>query len=212
MSVLVGKAAPDFTASAVLPDNSIVDNFNLLSYLGIEKDASGKVTKKGKIGVLFFYPLDFTFVCPSEIIAFNNRLNEFKLRKCEVIAVSVDSHFTHLAWKNTPVEQGGIGDVQFPMVADLTKSIARDYDVLTGGAVSFRGTFMIDGEGVIRHQVVNDLPLGRNVDEAIRMVDALQFFEENGEVCPAGWNRGDDGMKADSAGVASYLKKNASKL
>ena len=212
MSVLVGKAAPDFTAQAVMPDNSINDKFNLLSYLGIEKDASGKVTKKGKIGVLFFYPLDFTFVCPSEIIAFNNRVNEFKLRKSEVIAVSVDSQFTHLAWKNTAVEQGGIGNVQFPMVADLTKSIARDYDVLTGGAVAFRGTFMIDGNGVVRHQLINDLPLGRNVDEAIRMVDALQFFEEHGEVCPAGWNRGDDGMKADSAGVASYLKKNAAKL
>lgn len=212
MSVLVGKQAPDFTAKAVMGDNSIEENFNLLSYLGVKKDASGKVTKKGKVGVLFFYPLDFTFVCPSEIIAFNNRIKEFKLRKAEVIAVSVDSHFTHLAWKNTPVEKGGIGNVQFPMVADLTKSISRDYDVLVGGAVSFRGTFLIDGNGVVRHQLVNDLPLGRNVDEALRMVDALQFFEEHGEVCPAGWNRGDEGMKADAAGVAKYLKKNAGKL
>jgi peroxiredoxin (alkyl hydroperoxide reductase subunit C) len=212
MSVLVGKPAPDFTAKAVMPDNSFDENFNLLSYLGIKKDASGKVTKTGKIGILFFYPLDFTFVCPSEIIAFNNRVKEFKLRKAEVIAVSVDSHFTHLAWKETPVEKGGIGNVQFPMVADLTKSIARDYDVLLGDAVAFRGTFMIDGNGVVRHQLVNDLPLGRNVDEAIRMVDALQFHEEHGEVCPAGWERGEEGMKASSDGVASYLKKNATKL
>ena len=212
MSVLVGKQAPDFTAKAVMPDNSFDESFNLMNYLGIKKDASGKVTKKGKIGVLFFYPLDFTFVCPSEIIAFNNRVKEFKLRKAEVIAVSVDSHFTHLAWKQTSVEQGGIGNVQFPMVADLTKSIARDYDVLLGDAVAFRGTFMIDGNGIVRHQIVNDLPLGRNVDEAIRMVDALQFHEEHGEVCPAGWERGDEGMKASSEGVAKYLKKNASKL
>lgn len=212
MSVLVGKQAPDFTAKAVLADGSFDEKFNLLNYLGIKKDASGKVTKKGKIGILFFWPLDFTFVCPSEIIAFNNRLKEFKLRKVEVIGVSVDSHFTHLAWKQTPVEKGGIGNVQFPMVADLTKSIARDYDVLLGDAVAFRGTFMIDGNGVVRHQVVNDLPLGRNVDEALRMVDALQFHEEHGEVCPAGWNRGDEGMKADAAGVAKYLKGHAKKL
>jgi peroxiredoxin (alkyl hydroperoxide reductase subunit C) len=212
MSVLVGKAAPDFTAKAIMPDNSIEDNFNLLNFLGIKKDASGKVTKKGKIGVLFFYPLDFTFVCPSEIIAFDNRIKEFKLRKTEVIGVSVDSHFTHLAWKNTAVEKGGIGNIQFPLVADLTKSIARDYDVLTGGAVAFRGTFMIDGDGIVRHQVVNDLPLGRNVDEALRMVDALQFHEEHGEVCPAGWNRGDEGMKANAKGVAEYLKGHAKKL
>src|SRR5271170_1350032 len=212
MSVLVGKSAPDFTAATVMPNNSIQDEFNLLNYLGIKKDAAGKVAKKGKIGILFFYPLDFTFVCPSEIIAFNNRIKEFKLRKTEVIAVSVDSHFTHLAWKNTPVEKGGIGNVQFPMVADLTKSISRDYDVLLGGAVSFRGTFLIDGNGVVRHQVVNDLPLGRNVDEALRMVDALQFHEEHGEVCPAGWERGDEGMDASAEGVAKYLKKNATKL
>src|SRR5271154_6970498 len=145
MSVLVGKAAPDFTAKAVMPDNSIEENFNLLNYLGIKKDASGKVAKKGKIGVLFFYPLDFTFVCPSEIIAFNNRLKEFKLRKAEVIGLSVDSHFTHLSWKDSPPERGGIGNVQSPLVADLSKSIARDYDVLLGGEVAFLGTFMIHG-------------------------------------------------------------------
>ncbi len=212
MSVLVGKFAPNFTAKAIMPNDSIEDNFNLLNYLGIKKDPTGKVTKEGKIGVLFFYPLDFTFVCPSEIIAFNNRLKEFKLRKAEIIGVSVDSHFTHLAWKNTPVEKGGIGNIQFPLVADLTKSIARDYDVLVGGAVAFRGTFLIDGKGVVRHQVVNDLPLGRNVDEALRMVDALQFHEEHGEVCPAGWERGESGMKPTAEGVAKYLKTNAKKL
>lgn len=212
MSVLVGKPAPDFTAKAVMADNSIEESFNLYSYLGIKRDEKGKAAKKGKLGVLFFYPLDFTFVCPSEIIAFHNRIKEFKLRKCEVIGVSVDSHFTHLAWRNTPVEKGGIGQIQYPLVADLTKQIARDYDVLVGDAVAFRGTFLIDGNGIVRHQIVNDLPLGRNVDEAIRMVDALQFHEEHGEVCPAGWNRGEDGMKPTAAGVANYLKGHAKKL
>ena len=200
MSVLVGKAAPDFTAKAVMPDNTINENFNLKQYL------------KKKMGVLFFYPLDFTFVCPSEIIAFNNRLEEFKSRKTEVIAVSVDSQFTHLAWKNTPVNQGGIGNVQFPMVADLTKQIAKDYDVLVGESVALRGTFLIDQEGIVRHQVINDLPLGRNVDEAIRMVDALAFHQQFGEVCPANWNKGDQGMKPTAEGVAAYLKKKASNI
>lgn len=200
MSVLVGKKAPDFTAAAVMPDNSINENFNLTKYLD------------GRLGVLFFYPLDFTFVCPSEIIAFDNRLHEFHNRGAEVIAVSVDSHFTHLAWKNTPVDKGGIGNVRFPMVADLTKQIARDYDVLTGDSVAFRGTFLIDASGKVRHQLVNDLPLGRNVDEALRMVDSLQFHEEHGEVCPAGWNKGKKGMKADAEGVASYLAENAKAL
>ena len=200
MSVLVGKPAPDFTAKAVMPDNSIEEQFNLHKFI------------KGKFGLLFFWPLDFTFVCPSEIIAFNNRLKEFKLRKTEVIGVSVDSHFTHLAWKSTPVEKGGIGNVQFPLVADLTKHIARDYDVLVDEAVAFRGTFLIDEKGVVRHQVVNDLPLGRNVDEAIRMVDALHFHNEHGEVCPAGWQKGEKGMTPTAEGVASYLKSNAGKL
>jgi peroxiredoxin 2/4 len=200
MAVLVGKPAPDFTAKAILADNTIEENFNLTKFI------------KGKFGMLFFYPLDFTFVCPSEIIAFNNRIKEFKLRKTEVIGVSVDSHFTHLAWKNTPVEKGGIGQIQFPLVADLTKQIARDYDVLIGDAVALRGTFLIDDKGVVRHQVVNDLPLGRNVDEAIRMVDALHFHNEHGEVCPAGWSKGDDGMKPTGEGVASYLKGHAGKL
>lgn len=200
MSVLVGKEAPDFTAAAVMPDNSINDKFTLKGYL------------KGKIGIVFFWPLDFTFVCPSEIIAFNNRIDEFKKRGAELIGVSVDSHFTHLAWKNTPVEKGGIGNVQFPIVADITKSIARAYDVLLNDAIAFRGTFMIDSKGVVRHQIVNDLPLGRNVDETLRMIDALQFHEENGEVCPAGWRKGEKGMKATSEGVASYLKEKASAL
>lgn len=200
MSVLVGKPAPDFTAPAVMADNQINEAFNLKKYLD------------GRPGLVFFYPLDFTFVCPSEIIAFNNRLDEFKSRGVEVIAVSVDSHFTHLAWKNTAINAGGIGNVQFPMVADLTKSIARDYDVLINESVALRGTFLIDKDGVVRHQVINDLPLGRNVDEAIRMVDALAFHEEHGEVCPAGWNKGKEGMTATAQGVASYLASNADEL
>lgn len=200
MSVLVGKQAPDFTAAAVMPNNEIDNKFNLRNFL------------KGKIGVIFFYPLDFTFVCPSEIIAFDNRLKEFKDRGAEVIGISVDSHFSHLAWKNTEINNGGIGQVQFPLIADLTKQIARDYDVLINESVALRGTFLIDQDGVVRHQVVNDLPLGRNIDEAIRMVDALKFFQAHGEVCPAGWNKGSKGMKADAKGVASYLAENAKKL
>ena len=162
--------------------------------------------------MLFFYPLDFTFVCPSEIISFANRLEDFKERGAEVIAVSVDSKYTHLAWKNTEVKKGGIGEIQYPLVADLTKSIARDYDVLFGEAVALRGTFLIDQQGVVRHQLVNDLPLGRNVDEAIRMIDALKFFQENGEVCPAGWSKGKKGMKASSKGVAEYLEQHSTIL
>lgn len=200
MAVLVGKDAPDFTANAVMADNSIVEDFNFKKYLN------------GKKGVLFFYPLDFTFVCPSEIIAFDHRVKDFEERGAKVVAVSVDSHFTHLAWKNTPVNSGGIGQVQFPMVADLTKSIARDYDVLVNDAVAFRGTFLIDGDFMVRHQLVNDLPLGRNVDEALRMVDALNFHEEHGEVCPAGWQKGAKGMQANAEGVASYLKDHADAL
>jgi peroxiredoxin (alkyl hydroperoxide reductase subunit C) len=161
MSVLVGKKAPDFTAAAVMPNNEINETFSLHAYL------------KGKIGVLFFYPLDFTFVCPSEIIAFGNRLQELKDRGVEVIGVSVDSKFTHLAWKNTEVNKGGIGQIQYPLVADLTKQIARDYDVLTGEAVALRGTFLIDQQGVVRHQVVNDLPLGRSVEEALRVIKSM---------------------------------------
>ncbi len=200
MAVLVGKPAPDFTATAVMGNNEMNESFNLLSHV------------KGKYAVVFFYPLDFTFVCPSEILAFDHRYQDFKDRNTEIIAVSVDSQFSHLAWKNTPVNNGGLGQVKFPMVADLTKSIARDYDVLINDAVALRGTFLIDRNGVVRHQVVNDLPLGRNVDEAIRMVDALQFFEEHGEVCPAGWQKGKPGMKASTEGVAEYLAAHAADL
>lgn len=200
MGVLVGKPAPDFTAAAVMGDNSINDKFNLLTHI------------KGKVGILFFWPLDFTFVCPSEIIAFDNRMDQFKQLGAEVIGVSVDSHFTHHAWKNTPVDKGGIGNVKFPMVADLTKSIARDYDVLLNDAIAFRGTFMIDKKGIVRHQIINDLPLGRNVDEALRMIEALNFTEEHGEVCPAGWQKGQSGMKPNAEGVASYLKDHAKAL
>lgn len=200
MAVLVGKPAPDFTATAVMGDNSINGNFNLKSYI------------KDKYAVLFFYPLDFTFVCPSEILAFDHRLKEFEDRNTAVIAVSVDSQFTHLAWKNTPVNNGGLGQVKFPMVADLSKSISRDYDVLLNEAVSLRGSFLIDKNGVVQHQVVNNLPLGRNIDEMIRMVDALQFTEQHGEVCPAGWNKGKAGMKASPEGVADYLAKHAGEL
>lgn len=196
MSTLVTKEAPNFTAAAVLPNNTIVEDFTLADY-------------KGKYVVLFFYPLDFTFVCPSEIIAFNKKLDEFKSRGVEVIGVSVDSQFTHFAWKNTEPKAGGIGNIQFPLVADLSKDIARDYGVLFGDAVSLRGLFLIDKEGIVRHSTINDLPLGRNVDEAIRMVDALQFFEENGEVCPANWNKGDEGMTPSADGVADYLSKHA---
>lgn len=200
MSVLVGKPAPDFTAAAVLADGTIVDKFTLSEEI------------KGKYGLVFFYPLDFTFVCPSEILAFHNRIDTFKKLNTVVIGVSIDSHFSHAAWRNTSNDQGGLGQIDFPLVADITKSIARDYDVLVNDAVAFRGTFLIDLEGIVRHQVVNDLPLGRNVDEAIRMVEALQFHEENGEVCPAGWTKGDEGMTPDAKGVAAYLKKHAKEL
>lgn len=200
MSVLVGQEAPNFKATAVMPDNAIIENFDLKTYLNGEK------------GFLFFYPLDFTFVCPSEILAFHNRHEDFKKRGAKLVGISVDSQFTHLAWRNTPVEKGGIGQISFPLVADLTKSIARDYDVLINESVSLRGSFLIDEDFVVRHQVVNDLPLGRNVDEALRMVDALNFHQENGEVCPANWRTGEEGMTPTAAGVSSYLSKNASRL
>ncbi len=200
MAVLVGKQAPDFTAIAVMGDNSINETFNLSSYL------------KGKYGVIFFYPLDFTFVCPSELLAFDHRLNDFKQRGVEVIGVSIDSHFTHLAWKNTPINNGGIGQVGYPLVADIRHAVTQAYDLEVDPGVALRGSFLIDTAGLVRHQVVNDLPLGRNVDEMLRMVDALQFFEEHGEVCPAGWNKGKAGMKASTAGVAEYLAQHAAEL
>ena len=194
MCTLVTKEAPDFTAQAVMPDNTIKEDFSLSAL-------------RGKHVVLFFYPLDFTFVCPTEIIAFNRKLDEFKKRGVEVVGVSVDSQFSHFAWKNTKPENGGIGDIQFPLVADLSKNIARNYGILFGEEVALRGLFLIDKDGIVRHCVINDLPLGRSVDEALRMVDALQFFEENGEVCPANWHKGEDGMAPSADGVANYLAK-----
>ncbi len=193
MCTLVTQKAPDFTAQAVMPDNTIKE-LKLSSY-------------QGKYVCLFFYPLDFTFVCPSEIIAFDKKLAAFQERHCEVIGVSVDSQFTHLAWKNTPRNQGGLGNVQFPLVADLSKNIARSYGVLINDSVALRGLFLIDKSGVVRHALINDLPLGRSVDEALRILDALQFFEKNGEVCPANWKPGDEAMKPTADGVAKYLAK-----
>ncbi len=215
MAVLVTKEAPDFTATALMPDGSFKEDFKLSDC-------------RGKNVVLFFYPLDFTFVCPSEIIAFNNRKAEFEKRNTQVIGVSVDSHFTHKAWSETSVEHGGIGQLWFPLVADLTKEISAGYDVLLGntfaidedgdevgvlgGSVALRGSFLIDAEGTVRHQVVNDLPLGRDIDEMLRMIDALAFHTENGEVCPANWSAGKSGMKPNAEGVASYLSENAGSL
>ncbi len=201
MSVLVGRKAPNFKAAAVLGNGEIVDNFDLAEAI------------KGKPAVVFFYPLDFTFVCPSELIAFDHRMEEFTKRGVEVIGVSIDSQFTHNAWRNTPINEGGIGPVRYTLVADVKHDICKAYDVEHPEAgVAFRGSFLIDKEGMVRHQVVNDLPLGRNVDEMIRMIDALQFHEEHGEVCPAGWNKGEKGMQASPEGVASYLSDNAKEL
>jgi len=201
MSVLVGRPAPDFTAAAVLGSGEIVDTFNLATAI------------KGKPAVIFFYPLDFTFVCPSELIAFDHRMEEFTKRGVEVIGVSIDSQFTHNAWRNTPVDKGGIGQVKYTLVADVKHEICKAYDVEHPEAgVAFRGSFLVDKENQVRHQVVNDLPLGRNVDEMLRMIDALQFHEEHGEVCPAGWSKGEKGMTASTEGVAAYLKDNSDKL
>lgn len=199
MSVLVGKKAPDFKAEAVLGNGEI-------------KPLQLSEHTKGKYAVLFFYPLDFTFVCPSELIAFDHRLAEFEKRNVSVIGVSIDSAFTHSAWRNTPVDKGGIGPVGYPLVADIKHEICKAYDVEADGGVAFRGSFLVDKNGVVRHQVVNDLPLGRNIDEMLRMVDALQFTEEHGEVCPAGWNKGKKGMKANASGVAEYLATHAKDL
>ena len=198
--MLVTKKAPNFKAPAVLADKQIVEDFELARNLG----------RNG--AVVFFWPKDFTFVCPSEIIAMDHRVKAFAEKGFNVIGVSIDSDVVHFAWKNTPVNQGGIGNVQFPMVSDITKQISRDYEVLIDEAVALRGSFLIDKNQVVRHAVINDLPLGRNMDEMLRMCDALTFFEEHGEVCPAGWNKGDKGMKADAKGVAEYLSQNADKL
>ncbi len=196
MKPLVTNAAPEFTATAVMPDNTFNEEFKLSDL-------------KGKYVVLYFYPLDFTFVCPSEILAFNKALDQFKERNCEVVGISIDSHFSHLAWKNTPVDQGGIGNIQYPLVADLDKKISKQYGVLFGKAIALRGLFLLDKEGIIRSQVVNDLPLGRSVEETLRVLDALQFTEEHGEVCPANWKKGDEAMKPTAEGVADYLAKHS---
>jgi peroxiredoxin (alkyl hydroperoxide reductase subunit C) len=196
MSTLVTQEAPDFKATAVMPDGTFKEDFKLSDL-------------RGKHVVLFFYPLDFTFVCPSEIIAFSKKMDAFKERGVEVVGVSIDSHFSHFAWRNTPVNKGGIGEINFPLVADLSKQISRDYGVLFNDAIALRGLFLIDKAGVVQHAVVNNLPLGRNVDEALRMVDALQFTEEHGEVCPANWNKGEDAMVPSAEGVAKYLSEHA---
>jgi len=201
MSILVGREAPDFTAAAVLGNGEIVG------------DLKFSEARKGKYAWVFFYPLDFTFVCPSELIALDHRLEALKKLDVEVFSVSIDSQFTHNAWRNTPVDKGGIGEVGYTMVADVSHSICQDYGVeVEGGGVAYRGSFLIDKDGLVRHQVVNDLPLGRNIDEMIRLTEALQFHEQHGEVCPANWKSGDDGMTASPDGVASYLSENADKL
>ncbi len=210
MAVLVGKKAPLFEADAVINGGEFVEKFSLEQYIG------------KKHVVFFFYPLDFTFVCPTELLAFQEKLEEFEKRNVAVVGCSIDSKFSHWAWLNTEVNKGGIKGVKYPLVADLSKTISENYDVLAGeyeytedgemdfegDPVAFRGLFLIDKQGVVRHQVVNDLPLGRSIDEAIRIVDALQYFEEVGEVCPANWKQGDAGMKATADGVADYLGKN----
>lgn len=201
MSVLVGRKAPGFCAVAISGNGDIIEKFDLHQ------------TLKSKYGLIFFYPLDFTFVCPSELIALDHRLNEFKQRNVEVIAVSIDSQFTHLAWRNTPTEKGGIGQVGYTMVADVNHNICQSYGVEHPEAsVALRGAFLIDKQGIVRSQVVNDLPIGRNIDELIRLVDAIQFIEAHGEVCPANWEKGKASIKATPAGIASYLASNAEAL
>ena len=193
MPTLVAKPAPDFTAQAVMPDGSFKE-IKLSDY-------------QGKYVILFFYPLDFTFVCPTEIIAFSEEINEFKSRNAEVLGVSVDSHFAHLAWRNTDRKKGGLGKIDYPLVADLDKSISRAYDVLADGGIAFRGLFLIDQQGIVQHQLINNLPLGRNVHEALRILDALQHHEKHGEVCPANWEKGQDAMKPDPQGSQEYFSK-----
>lgn len=199
MSVLVNRPAPDFVAPAVLADGTIVEDFDFASL-------------RGKYVVVFFWPLDFTFVCPSEIIAHNNRMDKFRALDVEVVGISIDSQYTHYAWRNTPVEKGGIGPVEFTMVADVKHEITRAFGIEHDDGVALRASFLIDRNGIVQHQVVNNLPLGREVDEIIRVVEALQFTEEHGEVCPAGWRKGQKGMKADAEGVAQYLAENANQL
>lgn len=193
MSTLVSKPAPDFKATAVMPDGTFKE-VKLEDY-------------KGKYLLLFFYPLDFTFVCPTEIIAFSDKVSEFKDRDTEIMGVSVDSQFSHLAWKNTDRKKGGLGDIQYPLLADIDKKVSRDYGVLAEAGIAFRGLFLIDKNGIVQHTLVNNLPLGRNVNEALRMVDALRHHEENGEVCPANWQKGDEGMKPGPKESQPYFEK-----
>ena len=197
MAVLVGKEAPDFKASVVMSDGSVKGDFQF------RKQTEGKMT------VLFFYPLDFTFVCPTEILALNDKIKEFEDRGVEVYTVSVDSVYTHIAYRNTSLKEGGIGSIKIPMISDLTRQIATEYDVLVNNSVAFRATFLIDQKGVVRHQTVNDLPLGRNISEILRVVDALQFHQQHGDVCPANWNKGDESIKATKESVSGYLAKRA---
>lgn len=199
MYTLIRKPAPDFTAEAV-QNNGDFKEITLSSFRG------------QKYVALFFYPLDFTFVCPSEIIAFSRRAKAFEERNTEIIGVSVDSKFSHYAWRNTSIEKGGIGNIEFSLVSDLTKEISRDYGVLIDDSVALRGTFLIDKQGIIRHATLNDLPLGRNVDETLRIIDAIQFNEQHGEVCPAGWEKGKQGMRPNASGVATYLANHAQSL
>jgi peroxiredoxin (alkyl hydroperoxide reductase subunit C) len=194
MSFLIAKQAPDFKAKAISADGTIIDDFGLSSL-------------RGKYVILFFYPLDFTFVCPTEILAFNERLEEFKSRDAEIIGVSVDSVYTHAAWRKTKLEDGGIGPIRYPLVSDLNKRIARDYGVLLDDEVALRGLFLIDREGIIRHTVINDQPLGRSVTEALRMLDALRMYDQRGLVCPANWKQGDAGMNETKESVIDYLSK-----
>jgi peroxiredoxin (alkyl hydroperoxide reductase subunit C) len=199
MSVLVAKEAPDFVAPAVMPDGVIKEDFKLSDL-------------RGKYVVLFFWPLDFTFVCPTEIIAHHKRVEQFKERNVEVVGISIDSQFTHFAWRSTAIADGGIGEVQFPMVADVKHEITRAYGIEHPDGVALRASFLIDKVGIVQHQIVNNLPLGRDVDEMMRLVDALQFTEQYGEVCPAGWNKGETGMKPTTEGVAAFLSKHAEDL
>ncbi len=196
MSSLVTKTAPDFEAATVSADGEIDENFSLHSL-------------RGRYTILLFYPLDFTFVCPTEILAFDKKISEFEARDCSVIGISVDSPYTHRAWRRTAVAQGGIGPIRFPLVSDLSREIARSYGVLFDEKVALRGLFLIDREGIVRHAVVNDQPLGRSVDEALRMLDALRFHDEHGDVCPADWKKGKEGMRPTSEGVVDYLSKYA---